>query len=419
MNKNNGKLIATIGIYLYAFFIIYMPRVSDLLIDVPIEIFATALLCLNIMPWLLARNRSGRTLKINKEILRLFAGILAASIYFATRAALGSNELRIPQNTFILVQVMHVLILIDAMTVVGYRREDMMKVLLNLGMLQGVICVLMLIFPRLRNVALSLYYLDREENIFISRMRIYGISGDYTYFTPIYHGMLAGIALLYAVWGDGSYIAYLPFLLIAILLNGRWGLLIFLLSPITATIHLLVKGTISRRLIRYSAISLVMLILGVGVLGVVSPYTYSWIVGGVQDTLDLVFRQEISGNYAALADRMLYFPKGVNLIFGEGHRVYSHHGISRGYNPSDIGYVNDLFMGGLLYVSVLYGTIYGFIFKGGLKREVNDRADSYVNAIVPVFLTTVLLISNYKGECMRGGVVLLGAVFIKLILMQP
>lgn len=117
-------------------------------------------------------------------------------------------------------------------------------------------------------------------------------------------------------------------------------------------------------------------------------------------------------------DTMLFFPEGSEMIFGEGHRVYPHYGRSKGYNSLDIGYVNDLFMGGLIYTFLLYGTILKFILKKSYKKVDNDISDIQIKTVVPIFLCIVLLLSNYKGESMRGGVILLGVISIKLILMQ-
>lgn len=48
---------------------------------------------------------------------------------------------------------------------------------------------------------------------------------------------------------------------------------------------------------------------------------------------------------------------------GEGYRVYGEFGLLHGKIPSDIGFVNDMFMGGILYIVLLYGAIIRFVLK--------------------------------------------------------
>lgn len=413
-----GNMIKKIALSLYVFFIIYMPRISDLVVNVPIELFVGLLLCLMIPPWLFTCKKDVYGVKVSKNVFFLISGILVSSIYFAVRALLANNDLRILQNTFIIVQIFHILIVIDLMTSAGFNKDEMMRLLLGLGAAQGVMCVLMLIFPGFRKIALNLYYLDRQENVFITRMRIYGISGDYTYFTPIYHGMLATVALYYSVFKKKNYLLYIPFILISILLNGRFGLIVFMMGIALGLGHFLLRGKVSLRMLRFTIIMVALFSLGLLGLAEISPYTYEWILGGYRDTLNLVFDGNKTGNYSALLDRMLYIPRGWGLIFGEGHRVYSYHGLSRGYAASDIGYVNDLFMGGLIYVVILYGTVFRFLLKKKNAIGMSDEADYNVSRLLSVFLTCTLLLSNFKGEAMRGGTILFGAVFLKLIVMQ-
>lgn len=392
-----------------------MPRVSDLLIGVNIEVFSVLLLIFMLVPWIATCKSKSSFLKVDKNILLLIVGISLAALYFAIRASLGDYDIRAMQNLFIIVQIFHIIIAIDFMKYIGFDKYDMIKVLLNLALLQGIITIIMIIFPSLKNIALSLYYLNREENIFISRMRIYGISGDYTFFTPIYHGLLASIAFFFSIFKDRKYLVYLPFILIVILLNGRFGLLIFGLSPIAVALHFIFKGKISFKMLRISILTIVILILGTLSLSIISPYTYDWIVGGIEDTINLIIYNEKTGNYAALAGYHLSIPEGWGIIFGEGFRLFGGQGHNMGYNSSDIGYVNDMFMGGIIYLSILYGSILRFLLRKPVINHFTSKTDYNLHLLISKFLVVALLVSNYKGEVMRGGIVLLVAVFLKIV----
>lgn len=403
-------------IYLYTFIVFYMPRISDLFIGVNIEVFSVLLLMIMIFPWVTICKKRSNLFSINKNVFYLMAGITVSALYFVARALIASTDIRILQNLFILVQIFHILIIFDFMKYIGLNKDDIIKVLFNLAFIQGIITILMLIFPTTKNIALSLYYLGREENIFISRMRIYGISGDYTFFTPIYHSILASLVFFYSIFKDRKYMLYLPLILLVILLNGRFGLLIFMISPILTILYFLSKAKLSFKMVKITIIAMAIFVVGILLLSIISPYTYTWIVGGFRDTIKLIVHKEKTGNYVALAGSHLSLPQGKGLLIGEGYRLFGGQGSKMGYNSSDIGYVNDIFMGGIIYITILYGSILRFLLRRVPYNYFCCKKDYVLQSLTSIHLAIALLVANYKGEVMRGGSVILVVIFIKIVL---
>jgi hypothetical protein len=411
---SSKSIIKVLLIYVYAFFVIYMPRFSDLIIGLPIEYVSVLFLCAIIIPYVLIIKQK---VTININVLVLITGIFASSIYFALRAILSLNELRLMQNNFVIVQILHLVIIIGILSNLGYKKEDKIKFLLNLGLVQGLICILMIVIPGFREFALSLYYMGKEQNIYISASRIYGISGDYTFFTPAFHGILASVACIFALLKNYKYLGYVPFLLLTILLNGRIGLIVFVAGTAIGYFLILIRGRLLIKIARYGAIFVIVIMLSLLVVQIAAPSTFSWITSGLQDTVSLFSNKGLNGNYKALLDDMLYLPTDMSLLWGEGHRVFGSDGASRGYYPSDIGFVNDLFMGGIIYISILYGSIFVFLLTTALYRDY-DKAYSTINKVMPFVLICTMMFSNYKGEAMRGGTILVGAILISLILRE-
>lgn len=393
-----------------------MPRISDLLIGVNIEVFSVLLLMVMLIPWAIIYNKKNNIISINKNVFKLMLVIAMSALYFVVRALMAGTNIRIMQNLFVLIQVFHILIIIDFMKLIGFNKDDMIKVLFNLALFQGIITIIMLLFPATKNIALSLYYLGREENIYISRMRIYGISGDYTFFTPIYHSILASLVFYYSIFKDRKYMLYLLFILLVILLNGRFGLLIFMLSPVLTALYFTSKGKISFKMMNLSIMTVILFVVGIMLLSVISPYTYNWIMGGFKDTINWIIYSEKTGNYAALAGSHLSLPQGKGLLFGEGYRLFDSLAREFGYNHSDIGYVNDMFMGGIIYISILYGSIIRFLLRKIPYNCFESKEDHVLQSLISVHLVLGLLIANYKGEVMRGGAVILVAILIKIAL---
>lgn len=394
-----------------------MPRITDLFFGIQTEVFSAILLMFTSLLWITKCKIRENLFKINKSVLWLFSGIFIASVYFAIRAIIGSYDIRLMQNLFILVQIVHIIIIIDLMKYLKLTTDQMVQTLLNLALLQGIITILMIVFPSLKEIALSLYYLNREENVFISRMRIYGISGDYTFFTPIYHGILCGVALFYSVFRSPKYFIYLPFILLAILMNGRFGILVFLLAPIILVAYTLINGKVNLKALKISFYTILVIGTGMFIIMLVAPFTYDWIVSGIMEVVNLVIYGEKVGNVDVLTD-MFHFPKGIGFLLGEGHRIIGRDGRALGYIPSDIGYVNDMFMGGIVYVSMLYGSIFSFILRNDKKRSATVKSEVMLPSLISKYLLFALLLANLKGEVMRGGLVLVGAIFIKLIFVK-
>ena len=140
-----------------------------------------------------------------------------------------------------------------------------------------------------------------------------------------------------------------------------------------------------------------------------SPNTFNWLASGFQDLINF-FNGQKTGNFATLSNMWL-FPTGVNAIFGMGFRLYNNlHGFPR----SDIGYVNDMFMGGVIYIAILYTTVYRVILYGLSNRKgISNR----INWALSISFVIILLFSNYKGEVMRSGLVLTIMFVIKYVLL--
>ena len=158
-------------------------------------------------------------------------------------------------------------------------------------------------------------------------------------------------------------------------------------------------------------ISIGFVFLGLSFLQSIQPDTYTWIVSGFEDTLALVFEGDKLGNYEQLTGSFLMFPTGAwNWLFGYGVRVYAGNKSNIWFGTSDIGYINDLFMGGLVYMGILYSTIIAQLIACHKKSKNTVRGSLLFLAFL-----IVLMIANYKGEAARSGMVLTSIVFLSYL----
>lgn len=407
-------------LYLVGFYLIYTPNLTPLL---NIRIAGHSLAkyyvlsaCAIIVIMYFALIRKKMQQKIHTRCLStLFLGIILASTYFCCRALFRTDitvvELRVVQNNFILLQLMYFIVLFDILKTIGKKTEEILKFVLNLAVIQGIICILMVIFPGLKSIALNLYYMGAEENVFISASRLYGISEDYTFGTQIYHGMLSSVTIILGVLWNKKYFVYFPFCFLASILNGRTGLLIFGACMILFFFMLILSGKIKAKTLGYVTTIFFLIIIAMQITKVSAPDTFDFIQLAISDTMNIIENGELSGTYNSLVNNMMYWPEGINFIFGAGERVY----LNEKYSHSDIGYVNDMFMGGVVYCTILYSTILIFFLKCNKKQTEKWRN---VNFICSIIMIVTLFIGNFKGETLKGGILLLGAIIIKLILNQ-
>lgn len=409
MTRKYRVRLVDFWLFVYLFMLVYTPPLFAL---INININKYFLLILITMPifiyYLVLKTNRLKAIILNKNNYKLILGIFISSIYIFIIASLRGYETRFIQNMFFIYQFLNILILIDILKRRKYTYKKMIHLFFNIVLLQSLICILMLLVPSLREIALKLYYNGGVENIFISKMRIYGLSSDYTYATPIFHGFVAVVMMLFAIEYHWKYILYIPFVIIAIMLNGRTGIIIFLVGLSLIIFSYLRKTNKIIKVLFYAFVLLFVGILGFTFLEKLAPSTYTWIINGIKEITGFLLDGEKNGTIAAL-DNAFYFPKGIYFYIGEGHRVYR----QSGYVHSDIGYVNDMFLGGVIYIVVLYLSVFKYS-SVKINNKFNIQLHN-INKIFSIIVISTLLIANYKGECMREGIILTGVFFIKSV----
>lgn len=343
------------------------------------------------------------------HLLDLLIAIFIASVYVAFRSAFSGNEIRIFQNLQIQVQIIY---FFELLLIMHYRfrysKFEIMAYFLNVVLIQGIIAILMLVIPIFHNVALNLYYAGATENSFISAKRIYGLSSEYTFTTPIVNGIFGIIAVFFSLKKSKLYLLYLPIILLLVLLNGRTGLVVFGVGSLIIIFKNARKigSIIGLLLITSVAICIVFYLLNI-----FSPSTYAWVMSFFSDTSNLL-QGQATGNYSALG---MQFPTH-NILFGYGFRIYDLGSIVTDITinqRSDIGYANDLFLGGILYLLLLYVPIFYYVLLS------EGKSNHFQHTGWSLVLVLALIIADYKGEAMRNGNLLLLVITMATLIRMP
>lgn len=400
-------------LYIYIFYVVYTPIFgSGVIFDKYIVLSILALIML--LPYLLRQDQSILKILGHRNVILLMFVVFSLSLYSIFIQTINNipinsiADLRIVQNNLINILIIHAAIIIDKMRKFGYTRAQGFEILLKFGALQGILCIFGLLLPAVKDVFIGLYQAGGGFNQFVIDTRIFGISSDYTFGTPIYHGLIAGLAVYFALKDRiRRYYLYVPFILLVTFLNGRTGILVFLVTAAASIFYIYAKR--SRLINAFIAFGVVIALL-VGLLAGVArfaPNAYNFIDSFIEDTKNLLEKHELTGNYEVLYETSKIMPKNEKLLFGEGYRIYDAQGAQRAGGRSDVGYINDLFIGGIFYIIVLYSATFSFMMH-------HERKEAFIFLLI-IF---VILIVNIKGEIFRSAVFMFMVAYIKLLFLE-
>ncbi|WP_270325254.1 hypothetical protein [[Eubacterium] hominis] len=279
-----------------------------------------------------------------------------------------------------------------------------------LGTIQGIVCILMVFFKPLKEIANTLYIYNIpnyfESNLLgITGIRIYGIAGDYTFSTPIFMALIASVSLYsFFKLKQTKYVLFSSINIIGSVLNGRTGLILFLIVFIILMFFSIRIKYLKEKKI-YFVFSFLFILTTIYILK--DSSWLKWLWDGLHEIL-LLFTGEKVGTFAVL-DKFIFFPKGLDFFFGLGTKVYGNFGLSTIGNASDIGYINDIFRGGIIYISLFYGTMVYMLFK--TYKKLNHFICKKDNLLFIFIISMFLIISNIKGEALSASSIMLGCLF--------
>lgn len=229
----------------------------------------------------------------------------------------------------------------------------------------------------------------------LSRYRFFGFAGGLTFEMPI----LQSIVALLVIHPSRK----------VQLLDYCVALLLFFSGVINARIAIVVVAigffvmfvldrTPLKKRLKHGMILLVSGVVGIVVLlpiiSTYAPTTYNFVVGGVEDITAFIFRgdtrEDQLGYFSYITNPNTYrLPGGVlEVLFGVGHSTM---GMQERYGyASDIGYINDLWLGGLFYIILLY--LFFVLIMIKLWRNKNDRV-SFIGILYLIMCPFI----NIKG----------------------
>ncbi len=309
------------------------------------------------------------------------------------------NTLMISIDTSIFILAIEVIPTIYVICDIKNRKApttDFTQLIICVGVIQAIIAYATLIVPSLHEQLVTTYidYGYGEVMEILSVNRLYGLSYGLTFGMPIVQSLIAIIAFYSGIRkGWGNYFASI-FIFGSAVINARTSLVVYAIGVIgillatsrwqfTKTVKTLLAITVIIGFAYYF-------------FDLIESYndtTAEWIEDGYNDIMNFLKREKYSEysyfEYVESRERFK-LPDNFNWILGVGERCMG--GNSWGYY-SDVGYVNDIWYGGIVYCSaimIFFITRFLSIFK---NKQIIDKG----LAVMKYVGVLIFLVVNIKG----------------------
>ncbi len=341
-------------------------------------------------------SKSGRIL-VNRAFSRILPFLLLLTficIYVASVVVINGNSMLLFAFVYrfavILVEVIPISVffyIFFSKLALGYR--NLIDFLIVIALLQSLIAFATLIIPEFRSTAITVMAkngLDLRQ--FASSLyRGYGVTNNFTFAMPVFHSITAVLSFSRALKGHFSYYLYCFPLLFTAVINARIALFLFVFG---ISLVMIQQRAENKKVLRAIVSLLILLLAGISIMPIVaqlSPLTAEWISTSIEEVRLFLFEGSSEGYFSALSN-MIHFPSGFHLVFGVGNTPFG--GQMYGLAPnSDVGYVIDIYIGGLA-LSVMLGSFLSFLTFKAIKYCRECKKDLIV-------VVMILLLANVKG----------------------
>lgn len=274
---------------------------------------------------------------------------------------------------------------------------DILNILLIVGTIQGMLALLSFLLPNVQQYFINhlISYGYSDVYAMLSQFRMYGFASNLTFSTPIVQSFLTVISLYLAINKNWIYLLFAPLIFFSAIINARTSFVILLIGIILLIFMnrnvLRLKNIFRILIVIISAFFLIKF--GMPLLEKNSQETYNWISSGFNE---IVFFGEsnysTNGSYYNYISNPLRYelPSELGTIFGVGDRIMT----SNKYDArSDVGFINDIWLGGILYSIAIYILFTKFLWEIFNSKDI----DKSFSKFIAVFLLGSFIVCNIKG----------------------
>ena len=276
----------------------------------------------------------------------------------------------------------------------GLSIDDLIVMIFIAALLQSVFAFIAFTNPQFQALVVEriISYGGIETYTYWSTLRMYGFSNGLMFDMPVTQSVLAIIALYYSMnKGKKYYMLIAGVLFFSAIINGRISFIVVLIGLFTMVI---IGNQSPKKKIQIIFGAIFLLIVFIVVVFPYiqehSPLTYKWISEGIEDIIGLVNWDTSGGYFSYISNSEKYrLPESVfGLLIGEGISVAGGKNI---FNmSSDIGFINDIWIGGILYLIIEYS-----MFARRILTLI--RSNKKIASFIGLFSAILVIALNFKG----------------------
>lgn len=226
-----------------------------------------------------------------------------------------------------------------------------------------------------------------------AKYRLYGLSYSMLYGMPVINSLIGAYAVYYALKNKIIYLLMAGIILFSAIINARISIVPIAICFIYMII-ILNKNRLTVKNICKTLVGVLAVVFGISLFGSAisrNAIMEDWLTRGFNDIVAILMRNDNgSGYYTYYTSNTMWQlpPNALSVIFGTGNRVIR----GNAFYSSDIGYINDIWWGGIIYCLMIYSF---------LVHELRVIAKNRINSELIFFdglLLIVLLVVNIKGN---------------------
>lgn len=282
----------------------------------------------------------------------------------------------------------------------GYGKNFLIKIVINAGLIESITVVLAFLSPTIKSFFVQLMGKNTGASLYSNHwfvtVRSYGFASTLVDVYGLGIAIIAGICFSYGILYEKRYIIYSFFIAFSTALNSRTGLVLYAIFIILSSGYIMIK---IRSLMKKVRLGVALCLSGIALLIAYkliskNEFTATWISSGLDSIMSFINQSDTPTDYFAVASNDSYWelPTGIRLLIGTGHSRFA----AKGYSHTDNGYVNDIWLSGILGCIMLYGGILKMVYSIWMNTK-----ESLVKIGV-LIITLGFIIFNVKGGVING-----------------
>ena len=275
--------------------------------------------------------------------------------------------------------------------------NDLFSILFTTTLIQSFIIVLAYIYSPFQQFLISRFvsYGYKSVYVSISRYRMYGFSGGLTFATPILHAFVSILMFYYAIKDKKKrYYLFSLLTLFSAIINARTSIVVAAVGIVCLTLFSRIE--LGKKIFLFfgeCALVLLLYYLVPPILQSVSMESYLWVEDGINQIKSFFIGDTSEGYFSYILSSEQYpLPSSaVGILLGTGHDVFGSASQSLFGVSTDVGFINDLWKGGILYVLCYYIFIVSLFIR-------MIRKDNYLVSFMGLFSLFSYPLLMFKGS---------------------